>query len=168
MNGMPVSPSRPVTASGLSTSKLPPNANCTSFHSAPASPSAARMASAPMSMADFGPNRPKGCSPTPMIATSSMSAFSFGLIAGRRERVGHDLGAVLVDPERDDHQLHVHPDPQCARVALGEAGFDLHLVAQLHHPDAVRAEGLHGLAAGVGLLREEVLGGEGPQGAPAG
>ena len=37
MNGMPVRPSRPVTASGLSTSKLPPNANWTSFHSTPAS-----------------------------------------------------------------------------------------------------------------------------------
>jgi hypothetical protein len=42
----------------------------------------------------------------------------------------------------DHHQLHVHPDPQGTGVVLGEAGLDLHLVSQLHHPDAVRAEGL--------------------------
>ena len=34
--------------------------------------SAARIASAPMSMADLGPKRPNGCSPTPMMATSSI------------------------------------------------------------------------------------------------
>src|SRR5690349_8227536 len=126
MNGMPVSPSRPVTASGLSTSKLPPNANCTSFHSAPASASAARMASAPMSMADFGPNRPNGCRPTPMIATSSMSALLPGPSAGGGEGVGHDLGSVLVDPEGHDHQLHLHADPQGRRVVHRQAALDLH------------------------------------------
>src|SRR5262245_7509 len=119
MNGIPVSPSRPVTASGLSTSKLPPNANWTSFHAAPASTSAARSASAPMSIADLGPKRPNGCSPTPMIATSSTSAR----LLDRRERVGHDLGAVLVDPERHDDHLDVHPDAELRRVAFGQPAF---------------------------------------------
>src|SRR6478609_3344662 len=100
MNGMPVSPRRDVTASGLSTSKLPPNANCTSFHSAPASPNARRTASAPMSIADLSPHRPKGCRPTPMIATSDMS----GLLGDGREREHEHLGAVRVGAERDDHQ----------------------------------------------------------------
>ena len=62
------------------------------------------MASAPMSMADLVPNRPNGCRPTPMIATSSMSDLP--TVGDRRERERHDLGAVLLRPERHDHQLH--------------------------------------------------------------
>src|SRR3954470_22433841 len=127
MKGMPVRPRRPVTASGLSTSKLPPNANCTSFHSTPAAPRAARMASAPISSADLGPKRPNGCSPTPMMATSSMS-----VLLGRAEGVGHDLGAVVVGPEGNDDQLEVHADVQRGGIGDGEAPFHPHVVAQLN------------------------------------
>src|SRR6476661_3863402 len=152
MNGMPVMPTRPTTASGLSTSLLPPNANCTSDHCTPASVHAARMASAPISSADLGPKRPNGCSPTPMMATSSMS-----IPLGRPEGVGHDLGAVLVGPEGDDDELEVHADAQLGGVGDGEPTLDAHVVAELDDADAVGLERLGRLAARVGLLREEVL-----------
>src|SRR6266508_6209803 len=144
MNGMPVSPRSPITASGLSTSALPPNANWTSFHATPASAQAPRTASAPISMADLGPKRPNGWRPTPTIATSciSRSPRSDGL-----EGVGDDLGAVLVDPEGHDDQLDLHAEGELGRVALGEAGLDPHLVAQLDQTDAVGPEGLERLAA---------------------
>src|SRR5918994_1307011 len=166
MNGMPVRPSRPITASGLSTSLLPPNANWTSVHCTPASAHAARTDSAAMSMADLPAKRPNGCSPTPMIATSSMSRSpldSHGL-----ERVGDDLRAVVVGPERHDHELDLHAELEHGRVALGQAGLDPDLVAELHEPDAVGPEGLGRLAAGVGLLGQEVLGGPRPQRPPPG
>ena len=70
VNGMPESPTMPTIASGLATVQLPPVANWTSFHSTPASATAAKMASTPISIADLPSNRPNGCSPTPMIATS--------------------------------------------------------------------------------------------------
>ena len=73
MKGMPVSPSRLTTTSGVSSSALPPKANCTSFHGTAASAQAARTASAPISRAGLSPKRPKGWRPTPMMATSSMA-----------------------------------------------------------------------------------------------
>src|SRR3954471_23903838 len=69
VNGIPESPTMPTIASGLATVQLPPVANWTSFHSTPASATAAKMASTPISIADLPSNRPNGCSPTPMIAT---------------------------------------------------------------------------------------------------
>src|SRR4051812_11484787 len=140
MNGIPVRPRSPITASGLSTSKLPPKANCTSVQSMPASAHAPRTASAPISIADFGPNRPNGWSPTPMMATSCISissALSDGL-----EGVDEDLGAVGLDAEGHDRELHVHPELQLRRVALGQASFDPDLVAELHQAHAVRLERL--------------------------
>src|SRR5690606_6689465 len=118
MNGMPVSPSRLVTASGLSTSKLPPKPNWTWGQVMPASWRAARTASAAMSMADLSPKRPKGCSPTPMIATSFTSATS--LAVHRREREGQHLGAVVVGAERHDLELDLHADAEPFGVVLGE------------------------------------------------
>ena len=70
VNGIPVRPTMPTIASGLATVQLPPTANWMSFHSMPASASASRMASTPISMADLPSKRPNGCSPTPMMATS--------------------------------------------------------------------------------------------------
>src|SRR6188472_2983943 len=131
MNGMPVIPTSPTTASGLSTSQLPPNANCTSDHCTPASVHAERMASAPISSADLGPKRPNGCSPTPMIATSSIWSVSLD----GPEGVGHDLGAVLVGPEGDDDELEVHADAQLGRVGDGEPSLDAHVVAELDDAD---------------------------------
>src|SRR4051794_10390637 len=127
MNGMPVSPRSPMTASGLSTSLLPPKANCTSAQSTPASAHAARIASAPMSMADFGPKRPNGWIPTPMMATSCISAPS-----NRCEGVYHDFGPVVLDPEGHGDDLDVHPELQLGRIALRQPRLDAHLVSQLH------------------------------------
>src|SRR5215212_4159752 len=70
VKGMPESPTMPTMASGLATVQLPPVANWTSRHSTPASATAAKMASTPISIADLPSNRPNGCSPTPMMATS--------------------------------------------------------------------------------------------------
>src|SRR5690606_9294851 len=112
MNWMPVRPSSPTTASGLSTSRLPPKANWTSFHSTPASAHAARTASAAMWMADLGPNRPNGWMPTPMIATSYMSPPRSvrPAVSDRLERVGHDERAVLLLAEGHDDELDLHAE----------------------------------------------------------
>ena len=66
----------PTIASGLATVQLPPVANWMSFHSTPASATAAKMASTPISIADLPSNRPNGCRPTPMMATSFIEASS--------------------------------------------------------------------------------------------
>src|SRR5688572_9076568 len=153
MNGMPVKPRLLTTTSGVSSSALPPNANCTSFQVMPASAQAARTASAPMSSADLSPKRPKGCRPTPMMATSSICSSS-----DRLEGEGHH-GAVVVLPERDDHEPDHHAEVQFLGVGLGQAGLDPDLVTELDEADAVGPKGLLGLAAGVGLLGQEVLGG---------
>src|SRR3954452_11984055 len=145
MNGIPVSPSRPITASGLSTSLLPPKANCTSVQAMPASEHANRMASAPMSIADFGPKRPNGWIPTPMMATSCISVLSFRGCEG----VDEDLGPVVLHAERHDDQLDVHPELQLARIALGQPGLDPHFVAELDEPHPVGREGLLGLTTAV-------------------
>ena len=72
MKGMPVSPRRLTTASGLSTSKLPPNANCTSFHGTAGVGAGRPDGLGPHLDGDLSPKRPKGWRPTPMMATSSM------------------------------------------------------------------------------------------------
>src|SRR5215471_2019149 len=122
---MPVSPSRLTTASGMSTSKLPPKATCTSLHAMPASASAARTAWAPISSAGTPGKRPKGCKPTPTIATSSVTARSPLVDGTERER--DQLVAGVVDAERDDHELHLHSDPQARGVVLGQPGLDAEL-----------------------------------------
>src|SRR5262249_18114739 len=117
--GMPVSPSKVTTASGVSTSKLPPTANCTSFHATPASVQAARTASAPISRADFEPNRPNGWRPTPMIATSYILC-SPGCSLDGPEGVRQHLRAIGVGAERDDHQLELHTEADLLRIADGQ------------------------------------------------
>src|SRR5690242_4725566 len=74
---MPDRPTMPTMASGLATVQLPPAAAWMSFHSTPASATAAKMASTPISMADLPSKRPNGCSPTPMIATSLVMILPF-------------------------------------------------------------------------------------------
>src|SRR4051794_40678415 len=114
VNVMPVRPTRRVTASGLDTSWLPPKPNWMSFHSTPASVSADWMASAPISIAVFS-NLPKGCRPTPMMATSLVMSGLLCLLAvtrfirlrrvhdrlgDRPERERHDFVAVRIGGER--------------------------------------------------------------------
>ena len=126
-----------MTASGLSTSKLPPNANCTSFHSAPASASAARIASAPMSMADLAPKRPKGCRPTPMMATSSMSALPRARPAAKAKvMTSVPSGSVRNGTITSSTSM---PMRSFVGVALGQPALDPHLVAELHHARRRRA-----------------------------
>src|SRR5262245_24403996 len=102
-----------------------------SRHATPASASARRMAIAPMSIPVRSPKRPNGCSPTPTIATSTSvpprarSCAGAGLADGP-EGERHDLVAVVVSPERYQHQLHVHADGEAVRRR--QARFDLHLV----------------------------------------
>src|SRR5262249_41871726 len=164
-NEMPVSPSRVTTASGLSTSKLPPTANCTSFHPMPASAQAARIASAPICSADLGPKRPNGWRPTPMIATSYMLSPAGSLY--RPEGVGEHRGGVGVGAERDDDKLELHAEPYLLRIADRQPPFDPDLVSELDEADAERPECLLGLAARVRFLRQELLRGPGPQRAAA-
>src|SRR5207245_2856699 len=83
---------------------LPPNAIWMSFQVTPASCRAARTASAPMSNADFPGNRPKGCRPTPMIATSSMVVLVSSVVGlDGREREVHELVSFFVRAE--GHEL---------------------------------------------------------------
>ena len=72
------SPTMPTMASGLATVQLPPVAAWMSLHCTPASATAAKMASTPICMADLPSNRPNGCRPTPMMATSFISCSSVG------------------------------------------------------------------------------------------
>src|SRR4051794_35083958 len=112
-----------------------------SRHCTPASARARRIATAPMSMPDMPSKRPNGCSPTPMMATSSIAT---PLSAGRREREGHDLGAVVVGAERYDDQLHLAPRHELLRVGGREPGFHLELARQLDIADAEGHEVLPG------------------------
>src|SRR3954454_20671156 len=114
-----------------------------SRHCTPASARARRIATAPMSMPDIPSKRPNGCSPTPMIATSSISASRLSACDGAK-REGHDLGAVVLGAERHDDQLHLGPGHELLRVVGGEPGLDLELARQLDVADAVGDEGLAG------------------------
>src|SRR5262245_8266861 len=107
-----------------------------SFHSTPASSSAFRIATAPISIPDTPANRPNGCSPTPMIATSIPIAALPSVDGSERER--HDLVAIIVGAERHHDELHLHPLHELLGVVLGEAGLHLHLARQLHVPDCER------------------------------
>src|SRR3954469_23242200 len=99
-----------------------------SRHSTPAFARACRIATAPISIAVVSPNRPKGCSPTPMIATSSTAV---PLSAHRPKRESHHVVAVVVAAEGHDHQLHLHSDAQRRGIGLRQPRFDLHLIGQL-------------------------------------
>ena len=70
VNCRPVSPSRFTKVSALPPSWLPPKANCMALKSVPASASADLTAAAPCSRPDMLAVLPKGCNPTPTIATS--------------------------------------------------------------------------------------------------
>src|SRR5262245_4212041 len=121
-----------------------------SFHSTPASSSARRIATAPISMPDTPANRPNGCSPTPMIATSIPMGRSLlgGVPASltlapistshRPERERHDLVAILIGAERHHDELHLHPLREHLGIRLGEARLHLHLARELHVPDRER------------------------------
>ena len=152
-----------MTASGLSTSKLPPNANCTSFHCDPGV--VQRRADRVGTHVDRRLRTPTAERVQPDSDDRDVGHVSCP--PGRREREGHDLGAVRVGAERHDHELDLHADPQLRHVGLGEPTLHPDLVAELHEPHAVGPEGLLRLAARVGLLREELLGRERPERAPA-
>src|SRR5262245_34732627 len=116
-----------------------------SRHSTLASASARRMAIAPMSIPVRSPKRPKGCSPTPTMATSisfppRRRSWTRARSADRPKCERHDLVAVLVGAERDEHELHLHADSEALR--LREARLDPHLAAELHVADAVGHEGV--------------------------
>ena len=92
----------------------PPDTNCTSRHSTPASASAACAATTPYST-KLRPHLPHGCMPTPRIAMSRSA-----LIAARSLRCGgrplpHDVLVVVVFVERAEHELHVHADLELRR-----------------------------------------------------
>src|SRR4051812_44780253 len=97
----------------------------------PASFMADRIASSPISIADLPGNRPNGCRPTPMIATSSIGSSlrrSSRGRGGRGEGVDHDLVPVVIDAERDHGQLPVLSDLRLAPLEAGQVGLDEQLV----------------------------------------
>src|SRR4051812_37945486 len=108
-----------------------------SRHSTPASASARRIATAPMSIAVMSLKRPNGCSPTPMMATSSLLMRSS---LHRCECERHDFVAGVVGVERYEHELHRHPDLEHRGIRLGEPGLDLHFAGQLDVADRERDE----------------------------
>src|SRR5215472_12906127 len=99
-----------------------------SRHSTPASARARRIAIAPISIAVTPANRPNGCKPTPMMATSATSipvsslvcALGDGCSADRAKREGHDFVPVLVGAVRHDHELHLHAVLQPIGTGLRE------------------------------------------------
>src|SRR3954447_12475704 len=113
-----------------------------SFHSTPASTTAEKMASTPISIADLPSKRPNGCRPTPMMATSFMRQSSLDRFQGERD----DFVAVVVSGERNHRQLDVHAELQLGRVLFGEPAFDTDDVLELNQPDAERHEVLTGWA----------------------
>src|SRR6478735_9660328 len=147
VKGMPDSPTMPTIASGFATVQLPPVANWTSVHSTPASATAAKMASTPISMADLPSNRPNGCRPTPMIATSFVI---FGILSGPARGERDDLAAIVVGGVRHHGQLDVHTELEFRRVVFGQAALDADDVFQLYQPDT---EGNERLARGPPVWR---------------
>src|SRR6185312_15999418 len=138
VNGIPVRPTSRKTASGFDTSWLPPTPNWISFQAIPASSRAAWMASAPICIAVLS-NRPNGCRPTPMIATSFMRPTPSSR-SDRREGERHDLVAFLVGGKRHHRQLEIHAEPQLFGIVLGEPALDPDHVAELNQPHTERHE----------------------------
>src|SRR5215831_8639359 len=113
-----------------------------SRHSMPASFRASRTASAPISIADLPGNRPNGCRPTPMIATSGTGAsgrVSRGQVV-RDEGGDHYLVAGLVSAEGQDGEGDLLADPRLAGAEPGQPGLHAQLADQLDEPDVVRGE----------------------------
>src|SRR3954447_21279927 len=99
------------------------------------------MASAPISTADFS-NRPKGCRPTPMMATSLLMSNSLNVGSWRErssldrlERERDELVAVGVRGERNHGEFHLHAELQLLRIVFRQPTLDAHHVAELHEPD---------------------------------
>src|ERR1700744_492345 len=153
VNVMPVRPTSRVTASGLDTSWLPPNPNWMSFQSTPASVNADWMASAPICIAVFS-NLPKGCRPTPMMATSLLMS---ALLSDRLERERDDLVAVSVGGERHHGELDLLAELELGRVVLGQPALDSDNVTELDQADTERHEVVTG-RPGVGSSGRETLG----------
>src|SRR6185312_3604459 len=127
VNGIPESPTMPTMASGLATVQLPPVANCTSCHCTPASATAAKMASTPISIADLPSNRPNGCSPTPMMATSFM---------GRVYRNCNSYSIVIQVASVTEHKTTFCRicEPLCGMIATVKDGRLIALRPDKDHP----------------------------------
>src|SRR5215212_9557857 len=126
VKGMPESPTMPTIASGLATVQLPPEANWTSRHSTPASATAAKIASTPISIADLPSNRPNGCSPTPMMATSFMR---------RVYRNCNSYSIVVQMTSLTEHTTFCRIcEPLCGMVATVEDGRLVALRPDKDHP----------------------------------
>src|SRR5512143_3318793 len=123
-----------------------------SFHSILASSSAAWIASAPISIAVLS-NRPNGCRPTPMIATSFMADSS---LSQWPEGERHNLVALVVGVQRDHGQLDVHSELEPGRVVLGEPALDGDHVVELDEAHPERDEVLTG-RPGVGRPGRKAL-----------
>src|SRR6516165_11253228 len=132
VNGIPVRPTMPTIASGLATVQLPPTANWMSFQSTPASASARRIASAPISIADLPSNRPNGCRPTPITATSFISAAPPHRFALHRRRRGSRDGSRFLE-FGDAVPIHaeLHQDDFGVLGGLWRAGGHQRLVIEL-------------------------------------
>src|SRR6201990_2134187 len=127
VNGMPDKPPMPTIASGFATVQLPPVANWTSFQSTPASATAAKMASTPISIAVLPSNLPNGCRPTPMMATSFM---------GRVYRNCNYYSIVVwVAPSTEQKATFCRIcEPLCGMIATVEDGRLVSLRPDKDHP----------------------------------
>src|SRR5215468_7174720 len=153
---MLVRPSSATTASGWSTSKLPPTANCMSVQRSPAPASAIRAANAPMRNADFPGKRPNGWRPTPMMARSGMGRLQSDGGGGERER--HDDGVGVLVTERHDDQSHRTADGQVIRAAVDEHALHSQLAGNLDEPHVPGLEvDRIGELPGIGGLGEKAL-----------
>src|SRR5262249_38491330 len=100
-------------------------------------------------MAEIPGKRPNGCSPTPMIATSSMA----GSVRHGAERVHHAFRSLGIRREGDRYQLHAVSDPHRLLVHVHEAGFDSADPLQLDVADEERDERLGSLVTSVRRAR---------------
>src|ERR1041384_4435905 len=92
-----------------------------SFHSTPASARARRIAIAPISMPVTPGNRPNGCSPTPMTATSLVTS---SLLDGPERERDHVV-AIFVGAQRHEHELHLHAVAQHGGIGGREPALHL-------------------------------------------
>src|ERR1044072_3380684 len=105
-----------------------------SFHSTPASATAAKMASTPISMADLPSKRPNGCSPTPMTATSLVMVSSLvGPSAYPNCNYYGIVGGVAPVIENKPTFCRIC-EPLCGMVATVEDGRLVALRPDKEHP----------------------------------